>query len=116
MGVYPILTMGIVIFPIQYNTIMFFRENTRSLKKVKHRVVKDRNNCSEEEEDKVMWMRRMRRDQFFRKCRKKSGEEEEDEVLKMRRIRMRKDRFSLRYNPSDQTFRSNPQIQSWAST
>ena len=53
--------MGIVIFPIQYNTTFFFRNISRE----------DRKNCSEEEEDKVRWMRRMRRDRFFRKCRKK---------------------------------------------
>ena len=53
---------------------------------------KDRHNYGEEEEDEVRWMRRMRRDRFFRKCRKRSGEEKEDEVWKMR---MMKDRFSL---------------------
>ena len=65
---------------------------------LKKKVGEDRNNCRKEEEENVKWMRRMRKDRFFRKCRKKSGEKEEDEVWKMR---MRKDRFSLRYNPSD---------------
>ena len=87
---------------------------------------KDRHNYGEGEEDEVNWMRRMRRDRFFRKCKKRSGEEEvrkmrrikrmrrdqffrkckkrsdEEEVRRMRRIRrmrMRKDRFSLRFNP-----------------
>ena len=59
---------------------------------------KDRHNYGEEEEDEVRWMRRMRRDQVFRRCKKRSGEEE---VRRMRRMRMRKDRFSLRFNPSD---------------
>ena len=45
----------------------------------------------EEEEDKVKWMKRMRRGQFFRKCQKRSGEEGEDEIWRMRRMRMRKD-------------------------
>ena len=44
---------------------------------------KDRHNYGEEEEDEVRWMRRMRRDRFFRKCRKRSGEEKEDEVWKI---------------------------------
>ena len=63
---------------------------------LKKKVGEDRNNCRKEEKDKVKWMRRMRKDRFFRKCRKRSGEEEKDEVWKMRRMRIRKNRFSLR--------------------
>ena len=59
-----------VIFPIQYNIIFFLKKKVRE----------DRNNCRKEEEENVKWMRRMRKDRFFRKCRKKSGEKEEDEV------------------------------------
>ena len=33
--VYPILTIGIVIFPLQYKTIKFFKENSGILRKVK---------------------------------------------------------------------------------
>ena len=62
---------------------------------------KDRHNYGEGEEDEVRWMRRMRRDQFFRKCKKRSGEEE---VRRIRRMRMKKDRFSLRFK----SFRFNP--------
>ena len=62
---------------------------------------KDRHNYGEEEEDEVRWMRRMRRDRFFRKCKKRSGEEEVRRMRRIRRMRMRKDRFSLRFNPSD---------------
>ena len=72
-------------------------------KSMKIKVGKDRQNYGEEEEDEVRWMRRirMRRDRFFRKCRRRSGEEE-DEVRWMKRMRrMRKDQFSLRFNPSD---------------
>ena len=52
----------------------------RSNTLMKNKRQKDRHNYGEEEEDKVRWMRRMRKDRFFRKCRKRSGEEEEDEV------------------------------------
>ena len=92
-------TQYLLYFPntIQYNIFL------------KKKVGEDRNNCRKEEEDKVKWMRRMRKDRFFRKCRKRSGEEEEDEVWKMRRMRMRKDRFSLRYNPSDLILGQNTQ-------
>ena len=62
---------------------------------------KDRHNYGEEEEDEVRWMRRMRRDRFFRKCKTRSGEEEVRRMRRIRRMRMRKDRFSLRFNPSD---------------
>ena len=51
--------------------------------------------------DMVRWMRKMRKNRFFRKCRKRSGEGEEEEVLKTRRKKRRKDQFSLRYNLSD---------------
>ena len=97
---HPILTIGIVIFSIQNNITIFLQKKVdhigRSNTLVKNKSRK-RNNCSEEEEDKV-W--RMRRDRFFRKCRKRSGKDEED-VSKMRRMRMRKDQYSFRYNPSD---------------
>ena len=66
--VYPILTMVIVIFPIQYNTIIFFEKIVKFLGRSNRQV---KNKSREEEEDKVRWMRRMRRDRFFRKCRKK---------------------------------------------
>ena len=65
--VYPVLTTGIVIFPIQYNTTIFLKKivdqfgRSNTLMKSKSR---------EEEEDKVRWMRRIG-DRFFRKCRKK---------------------------------------------
>ena len=62
---------------------------------------KDRHNYGEEEEDEVKWMRRMRSDQFFRKCKKRSGEEEVRRMRRIRRMRMRINRFSLRFNPSD---------------
>ena len=60
--------MGIVIFPIQYNTIIFFEKIVKFLGRSNRQV---KNKSREEEEDKVRWMRRMRRDRFFRKCRKK---------------------------------------------
>ena len=47
---------------------------------------KDRHNYGEGEEDEVRWMRRMKRDRFFRKCKKRSSEKE------VRRIRMRDDK------------------------
>ena len=60
--------MSIVIFPIQFNNfflkiVEFFGRSNKLVK----------NKSREEEEDKpeVRWMRRMRRDQFIRKCRKK---------------------------------------------
>ena len=66
--VYPILTIGIVIFPIQYNTMIFLKKIVTFLGR-SNKLVK--NKSREEEEDKVRWMRRMKRDRFFRKCRKK---------------------------------------------
>ena len=52
---------------------------------------KDRHNYGEEEEDEVRWMRRMRRDRFFRNCKKRSDEEEVRRMRRIRRLRMRKE-------------------------
>ena len=60
--------MGIVIFPIQCNMIIFLEKIVEFLGR-SNKLVK--NISREEEEDKVGYMRRMRRDRFFRKCRKK---------------------------------------------
>ena len=47
----------------------FFFEKIVEFLERSNKLVK--NKSKEEEEDKVRWMRRMRRDRFFRKCRKK---------------------------------------------
>ena len=66
--VYPILTMGIVIFLIQYYTIIFFEKIVEFLGR-SNKLVKNVNKGEEKKKRKKMM--RMRRDQFFRKCRKK---------------------------------------------
>ena len=60
--------MVIVIFLIQYNTLIFFEKIVKFLGGSNRQV---KNKSREEEEDKVRWLRSMRRDRFFRKCKKK---------------------------------------------